>query len=108
MQTYAEFRPTAFDRRGAFLDDDRRAWYVLPVTRTRDSGTFDQSNFETALRILGGESETCEVHRFGHWGPGWFEIILVHPERTDRTAHRYPSVGLELHRLERDRAELYG
>jgi hypothetical protein len=33
------------------------------------------------LEILGGESETVEVHRFGHWGPGWFEIILVHPDR---------------------------
>jgi hypothetical protein len=34
-----------------------------------------------ALEILGGESETCEVHRFGHWGPGWFEIIILHPDR---------------------------
>ncbi len=34
-------------------------------------------------RALGGESETIEVHRFGHWGPGWFEIILINP--TDET-----------------------
>jgi hypothetical protein len=31
--------------------------------------------------MLGGESETVEVHRFGHWGPGWFELILVDPSR---------------------------
>jgi hypothetical protein len=41
----------------------------------------DESNFAAALRILGGESDTCEVHRFGHWGPGWYEIIIVSPER---------------------------
>jgi hypothetical protein len=33
------------------------------------------------LKELGGESDTVEVHRFGHWGPGWFEIILAHPSR---------------------------
>ena len=21
-----------------------------------------------------------QIHRFGHWGPGWFEIIIVNPE----------------------------
>jgi len=29
--------------------------------------------------MLGGEGEHVEVHRFGHWGPGWIEIILVDP-----------------------------
>ena len=28
---------------------------------------------------MDGESETVEVHRFGHWGCGWFEIIIVDP-----------------------------
>jgi hypothetical protein len=41
----------------------------------------EESNFAAALRILGGESDTVEVHRFGHWGPGWYEVILVHPDR---------------------------
>lgn len=79
MQTYAEFRPTGFDAAGAFLDD-RQNWLVVPVSRTRDTGPFEESNFETALEMLGGESEDVEVHRFGHWGPGWFELILVAPE----------------------------
>jgi hypothetical protein len=26
------------------------------------------------------------VHRFGHWGPGWFEIILIDPRDSDRVA----------------------
>lgn len=78
MEKYSEFRPTCFDSAGAFLDD-RQDWLVCPVSRTRDSGPFNESNFEAALKILGGESEEVEVHRFGHWGPGWFEIIIVAP-----------------------------
>lgn len=78
MQKYSEFRPTCFDPRGLNLDD-RQDWLVAPVSRTRDTGPFEESNFQTALEMLGGESETVEVHRFGHWGPGWFEIIIIQP-----------------------------
>lgn len=81
LQTYGQFRPTAFDRAGAFLDDDRQAWIVAPCSQTRDSIPMEQSNFAACLEILGGESETVEIHRFGHWGPGWYELILVSPER---------------------------
>jgi len=80
MQQYKEFAPTCFDSKGAFLPD-RQNWYVLPVSQTRDSGPLDQSNFNEALNILGGErSNICEVHRFGLWGPGWFKIIIVNPK----------------------------
>ena len=79
MQTYNEYAPTGFDNKGAFLQD-QQAWLVVPVIQTRDSGALDESNFSSALAALGGESETVEVRRFGHWGPGWFEIIIVNPE----------------------------
>lgn len=79
MIKYSEFQPTGFDAKGAFLDE-RQDWLVVPVGRTRDSGPFENSNFETALDILGGESDTVEVHSFNHWGPGWFEIIIVAPD----------------------------
>lgn len=79
MQTYSKFRPTGFDAAGICLPD-RQNWLVAPVSQTRDSGPLDKSNFETALEMLGGESDTIEVHRFGHWGPGWFEIVLINPE----------------------------
>lgn len=78
METYSQFAPTAFDPAGAFLED-RQDWLVAPVGRTRDSECLDESNFHAALEALGGESEDVEVHRFGHWGPGWFEIILIRP-----------------------------
>lgn len=78
--SYSRYAPTSFDIRGLSLPD-RQDWLVLPVIQTRDSGPTEQSNFSAALAILGGESDTAEVHRFGHWGPGWIEIILIAPSR---------------------------
>jgi len=65
MQTYSQYAPTGFDRSRAFLSD-RQAWLVVPVSRNRDSNTLAESNFDAALEMLGGESDTVEVHRFGH------------------------------------------
>jgi hypothetical protein len=82
FERYGDHSPTAFDRNINIDDEDteRSKWFVMPVSRTRDSGPLDESNFHSFLDGLGGESETVEVHRFGHWGPGWYEIIIVSPE----------------------------
>lgn len=79
MQTYKEYSPTSFDPAGLNLPD-QQDWAVLPCGLNRDSGCLDQSNFATAVTALGGESDTVEVHRFGHWACGWFEIIIVKPD----------------------------
>lgn len=83
MKTYGEWSPTPFDPKGSHLPD-KADWLVVPVMRTRDSGPLDESNFEAALKELGGESKKVEVHRFGHWGPGWIEIIIVHPSKREK------------------------
>ena len=86
LETYSKFRPTGFDSRGlnaegmGYDGGDRGDWYVVGVSRTRDSGPLDESNFESARKALEKFGEDTEVHRFGHWGPGWFEIILVRPD----------------------------
>lgn len=77
MRTYSQFRPTAHDSHIPL--EGREDWIVVEVIRTRDSGCLEESNFNTALQRLGGESDTVEVHRFGHWGPGWYELIIVAP-----------------------------
>ena len=81
MQQYKEFQPTCFDFRGIGLED-RQDWYVAPVSQTRDSEALELSNFAVVLKSLeeADTGEDVEVHRFGHWGPGWFEIILVRPD----------------------------
>lgn len=78
MQAYKDFRPTGFDPRGISLPDQQN-WLVLPCGQNRDSNALDRSNFECALEELGGESDAVEIHRFGHWACGWFEIIIVDP-----------------------------
>jgi len=81
---YRDWRPTAFDAPGLALPN-RQDWFVVPVIRTRDDGEpITESNFAVALAMLGGESQEedddkPEVHRFNHWGPGWFEIVLAPP-----------------------------
>ena len=83
MKTYSEFRPTQFDSTGLGLVDQQN-WLVAPVSQTRDSEALGRANFDATLRELGGESDTVQVHRFGHWGPGWFEIILIDATDTAR------------------------
>lgn len=84
MQTYADYAPTGFDTQGAFLPA-QQTWLVVPVGQNRDSDLLSQSNFDQTLKMLGGESDTVEVHRFGHWACGWCEIIIVQPD-TDAAA----------------------
>lgn len=97
---YKDFAPTGFDCKGLALDD-RQDWIVVPCTQNRDSEALDQSNFAAALKILGGESKTVEVHRFGHWARGWFEIIICHPsldnqvEEIKRRLENYPVLDEE-------------
>lgn len=78
METYSEFQPTGFDPSGIGLED-QQDWLVVPVARNRDSDCLAESNFACALKDLGGEGEDVQVHRFGHWANGWFEIIIVRP-----------------------------
>lgn len=77
LPNYGDWSPTGMDHKGLNLPD-RQAWKVGP-SRTRDSEIITESNFKAALASLGGESETVEVHSFGHWACGWFEIIIVDP-----------------------------
>jgi len=77
MDLYRNFKPTQYD--GHIALPGREDWLVLPCARNRDSSLLEESNFACALQRLGGESDNVEVHRFGHWGNGWFEIILVAP-----------------------------
>lgn len=71
--------PTAFDSRSNYSGPDMSEWCQGPG-HNRDSDILAQSNFDTALEMLGGEREgIVEVHRFGHWACGWYEVILVNP-----------------------------
>lgn len=68
MQKYKDYSPTGFDSRGLNADlYDIGEWFVAPIGRNRDSDLLAESNWDEAFRLLGGESEQVQVHRFGHW-----------------------------------------
>lgn len=86
MQLYKDYQPTQFDSKANFMGntDSIDNWYVAPVIKTRDAKIFDEVNFEAVLELLGGEGDKVQVHSFGHWAFGWYELILVHPDlKTD-------------------------
>ena len=78
MITYSQFKPTSFDSHISL--EGKESWFVFPCARNRDSDSLEESNFHCGLEKLGGEGEDVEVHRFGHWANGWFEIIVIRPK----------------------------
>lgn len=86
MQTYRDFQPTGFDARGIGADEHSIGTFGVLLSRSRDSGPLELSNFTVALESLGGESDSVQVHRFGHWACGWFELLLVDPADETRFA----------------------
>jgi hypothetical protein len=52
--------------------------YYILLFRHRDSGLVEESNFQSALKMFNGESDTVKVIRFSHWLCGWIEMILIH------------------------------
>ena len=86
LRTYDQaMKSGGLDSYGNFIGDmeDQKHFYMV-AGQSRDSSTLERSNFECFLSELGGESDTVQVHRFGHWAVGWIEEILIDP--TDTTA----------------------
>lgn len=52
--------------------------YVL-LSRCRDSSVMENVNFDSALEMLGGETETVYVLFFSHWATGWIEHLFIDP-----------------------------
>lgn len=74
----------SIDNYSNFIGDieDIKDFFVF-LSQSRDSDPLERSNFKSALKALGGESKTVQVHRFGHWGCGWYEVILIDPTNVD-------------------------
>lgn len=79
MKTWKELH---YDE-GYLGEDWFQNWFVL-TGRNRDSRILDQSNFESILKYMGGESDNVQVIRSRHWACGWIELILVNPIDTDK------------------------
>lgn len=51
-------------------------WLCL-MAKHRDSDILTESNWICALELLGGESDTVQIDRTGHWACGWIEWLSV-------------------------------
>lgn len=49
--------------------------YVGPVSVNRESRCLERANWEVVSKEL--ESLGGEIHRFGHWAVGWYELVLI-------------------------------
>ncbi len=86
MQTYAKFRPTGCDVAGLGLDE-QQDWLMVPVGTNRDADILTRSNWEVVKKDLFAQPDSdnadgcadVQIHRFGHWACGWFEIMIVRP-----------------------------
>lgn len=54
--------------------------YYVFLSQHRDSDCLTRSNFIRGLELIGGESETVQVVREGHWAVGWVEWIAIHQD----------------------------
>jgi len=94
LQKFKDYQPTQFDIKGLGAEG-QEDWRVLPAIITRDSEVQSRSNFEVAQKLLDDAGVEYEVHRFSHWGPGWFEIIVVEPTEEGLTAAGKIACSLE-------------
>lgn len=69
--------PSGFDSMNNYLGEIPENKWLVVMTRNRDSDILTESNWNCALERLGGESETVEIFRFGHWACGWWEAMCV-------------------------------
>ncbi len=82
--------PSGLDSYSNYIGETPNKELLVVLTRNRDSDCLTESNWECALEQLGGESETVEIHRFGHWACGWWEAPCV------KTGSEAETIGAEI------------
>jgi hypothetical protein len=75
--TDPSMRMKMWHREDNYMGKDYSDYFVL-MGHTRDSDALTESNFHTALDMMGGESNTVIVARMNHWLVGWVEGIFIH------------------------------
>lgn len=69
--------PSSFDSWSNYMGQTEFPSLYAVLTQNRDSDCLTRSNFTSALKMLGGESDNVHIYRFGHWACGWWEVIAV-------------------------------
>lgn len=63
-----------------------RDWsdHCVLISRSRDATLLERANYESALAEFSGKPGV-EVTRFGHWGVGWIDAIMISVNAPDET-----------------------
>lgn len=69
--------PTSFDSLANYAGKTPEESLLVVMAKNRDSEIYTESNWKCALELLGGESNTVQIIRFGHWACGWIEYMCV-------------------------------
>jgi len=75
-------------RPDSYIGETFEGYYVGPSVH-RDSDILQKSNFDAALKMLGGESSEGRdvvVASSSHWAVGWLDEIFVHKDAADKVA----------------------
>lgn len=72
--------PSGWDSMDNYVGETEFGSLEVLMTRTRDSDLLTESNWTSALEMLGGEGGNVVIHRFGHWACGWWEALCVQPD----------------------------
>lgn len=77
------FNPSSFDSRENYIGSTPESSWLLVYTHNRDSDLLTESNWDSILKALGGESDDVWINRVGHWAVGWVEYLCVR-ENSDK------------------------
>lgn len=82
LERWSADGPTSWDSAANYAGADLSAFYVAPVSVTRDSLLLERVNWQVVtadLERVSQHDETGSVS-MGHWACGWYEIFLIHAE----------------------------
>lgn len=82
LESYSGHRPTVWD---GHICSELDSFFIGPCSQSRNSNTLERVNFEQSSEAVlkVSQNEETEIHRFGHWACGWYELLLIHPEDTE-------------------------
>ena len=83
--------PSGFDSISNFMGEIPEPYLLVLLTRNRDSNLLAESNWDNALKLLGGESGEddngdlgpVQIVRHGHWACGWIEYLMIDSRNAD-------------------------
>ena len=79
-----------WERASNYMGEDLSEYYIV-VSKSRDSGLMDVSNFESIKRDY-GDRDGVEIASFSHWAVGWIESMTVRDDAPEEVLEELDEV----------------